>query len=44
MDKAIKFEGVWDKLKPKKEFPEIITHKTFEANSGFHVKYTTRNV
>ena len=33
----IKFEGVWGDLEAKM-FPETITHKISETDSGFHVK------
>ena len=37
--KEINFEEVWGKLESKKKnFPEKITHKISETNSGFHVK------
>ena len=36
--KEIKFEGVWGKLESKKRFPETITHKIFDTNSGFRMK------
>ena len=39
--KEIKFEGVWGELESKRKFPEIVTHKIFEINSSFHVKWRT---
>ena len=36
--KETKFEVVWGELESKKRFPETITHKIFETNSGFNVK------
>ena len=38
--KEIKFKGVWGGggVRIKKRFPEIITYKVFETNSGFGVE------
>ena len=38
--KEIKFQGVWVSLN-KKKFPETTTHKIFETNSSFHMKWRT---
>ena len=29
------------RVRIKKKFPETITHKIFETNSGFHLKWGT---
>ena len=39
--KEIKLRGVCGRLKPKKGFPETMTHKVLETNSSFHVKKRT---
>ena len=40
-DKEIKLKGVWGELEQKIPISETISHKTFEANSSFHVKEHT---
>ena len=37
----INFEGVWSELEANKGFSETTSHKVFETNSSFHVKWCT---
>ena len=37
--REINSESVWGVLHLKKKFPETITHKISETNSGFHIKW-----